>query len=259
MLKKIINASAIALLSLPSFAVTNSNFKYDLSIDTGGNFNIVIKTQYPATKSLAEIIKYSSLSEAVLKAVDSTLISSKFSNDPKMIIYNRKGNFYYKQITKSSKSGMTATIKNDCSLYITEDGYSISNKCKITSSSAPIIGTIFDYGSSQILCKGAKGYKKFCTMTIKGRADSINIPFRGRTEERLAVSGAVHTITSTFKIYYGAINGSKAMSEAKSDRFFSNNISGLWGSMIKHLKKEQYLKANLLATSGVSGYYVRTK
>ncbi len=257
MIKKAIAVAAISLLTLPAFAVSNSDYKYNVDIDTKGNFKIVIKTKYPATKSLNSILKYSFMKEANLKAADNTMISSRQSTNVMTKIGATTGTFPYVQTNKSTKSGMTATITSNCSLMLSEN--KVSNTCKISRSSAPIIGSIFNYGSTSVVCEGEKGTKKSCVMTIKGQPDSINIPFKGRTEERLAVSGAVHTITATFKTYYGAINGYSKMKEASNDRFYSNNISGLWSGMIQYLRKQQYLSARLSAKSGENGYYVTTK
>lgn len=247
----------LMVLSLPGHSsVSNSNYNYSITIENDGNFTIVIKTKYSENRSLKSIMKSTFLSNTNMKKSDPTFISSSTSINLTNTINSKNGLYKYVQTNKNKKNNTTATIKNSCFINISDE--KITNNCKITSSSASLIGSVFNYGSTKIECAGKSGMSKSCVMTTKGQPDSIDLYFVGKTEERLAVSGASTTISATFNLFYGYINGYDSLKKIKYNSFYTKNVESLWEEMMKHLKDKQYLSSTLKATSSDNGYYVRT-
>lgn len=241
----------ILLLTQLSFAdIDNSKFNFDVDIKEDGHFTIVINQKYD-DKEPREIMKSFYVNSTFQKSIDSSISSLTVSPNPQNKL-NQAGSFKYKLVTKSSRSGVTGTIKNDCTLTVS---HTITNDCKVTSARAPIVGTILTNASAKTTCsKHEEGSK--CKTVIKGKPSKVKIPFVvKRSSERLAVSGAAHTLRTFFRGHYKIAMGSD--NGYQNNRFYSLNIAEIWKDMIDHLEDQQKLDYDLDVRSSSNGVIVK--
>jgi hypothetical protein len=232
------------LLPVAQAEITNDSFNYEIDILKNGNFNITINEKYEG-KSARDIMSKNYLNNTTQKKIDESVKSIELSKDLKNTLSKENGSISYSSIRKVSMHGITATIKNNCTLRVSN---SITNTCTLTSAKAFFIGKIMESGSVITSCHdGQEG--AFCKTTLKGLPSGIRLP--KRTPERLSVSGAKKSVTTFYKAHYLAVNGD--LRNHTRDRFYSNNISDLWNKMISHLVGQQELRYDIETKSTHNG------
>jgi len=243
----------LSLLITPvAFAsITNEEFNYKIDISSDGAFNITINEVFP-NMSAKKMMKNLYLSSVMQRKIDSSITSLVANKNLNMFVSKSSNRVNYSLKMKAKKSGVTATFKNTCFL---STGTSITNSCKITSTKAFIVGTVMERGSNRTTCKN-RGSGSQCTTVITGKASKISFPIK-RSSERLAVSGATRTIEGYFKGHYFMKNNT--FTGHKSERFYINNVSGIWKKMINHLRDQQDLSYDIVINSSDSGVSVKAK
>jgi hypothetical protein len=242
---------SIFILPTAFASITNEDFNYNIDITSTGAFTITINESFQ-NMSAKEVMKKHYLNSAMQRKIDATITSLVTNKNLNSIVSKSSSRESYSLKMKAKKSGVTATFKNTCFL---STGNSITNSCKITSARAFIVGTVMERGSNKTTCQN-QGYGSQCTTVITGKPSKISFPIQ-RTAERLAVSGATRTIEGYFKGHYFMKNNT--FSGHKNERFHINNISGIWKKMINHLRGEQHLSYDIVASSSDSGASVKAK
>lgn len=249
-MKKVI-LLALMFFSISAIAsVTNAGFNFNAKVEENGTFELNINMKLPKKASLAYTFYDLFFNESNLLSISNELKKSN-TNIDMIRALSTNGSSKFILTSEASKNGVTASIKNDCKLVVLNKQVKVD--CHIKSSST-VLGDVFHFGTNSYNCEEQKNDYN-CMVKITGRPVKVAIPFYYRSEERLAVSGIYNTVENSFKTFYH-YGLEKELKEVSSEIFFQRNINGLWGKMIKFLKKEQELKGKLLVRSGDKGVSV---
>ena len=154
-------------------------------------------------------------SELIKKLLDETT-NKTIGDKDKFVSYEYKNGV---QTTKAKKSGVTATIVNNCTTS------SSGLNCKTDTSKSTAIGKeLFEYNSLTTTCsETSPGFKK-CKFETKGKAKGML--FKGSCS--LAAGGAVETFDATYRmINYISTGGTKNSTNVKQKLTdFYNKASG---------------------------------
>jgi hypothetical protein len=241
----------LVLTLLSSFAF--AKFDFTIDIKPGGEFkintNLTINKQVDVAKVYFDLF----IDKDNQKLANEDLLDQTISRNLKHDLYN-PDKYSYKLSSELEKLGFTAIVKNDCNLIVEEK--SINSICKITSSKAGILGTLFEWGKTNIVCQ-TRDNKTSCTINITGKPKSKNLVLVSRTSDRLAVSGSSKTVKDLYSAFNIVSTGSAT--KPKNDTFFKNNLLNLWDNMFEKLDGNEKLKSNLGVSSNIEGVKINYK
>jgi hypothetical protein len=251
-MKKFILTLLAITVTLPTWAdVSNDNFNFKVSIKKAGDFKIVINEKYAESFKIKSIIEQHFLRESNQKKADSKLKSVRYTNSIASKV-SKTGTHKYTMVSKMSKIQMTATITNSCQLIVSSN--KTINKCSIQKSNVRFIGSLFHNGSSRVECTENTDKTKSCKITLSGKVKGIDTFLVDRTADRLAISGTIESLHSTFGIYHNLINSSET--NGRSTTYFKNNLSDLWQAMIAELNSNDKLDNSFTVYSTNAGYTI---